>query len=241
MKAALTLKQIDMNNEIATYFGILEKSETLRPMPVGDSFVYESQSPFFGYYDDYPGKHNDITYVYMLINCPLSFVELHGILLKAMNNLPFPVDMAFANLHIFDVNHCAIRARGFDNIALIPQIKEELVKLGVVFASLKGKSEAKSLTSVSKYFFVEKIEEGVWIDQKVKNHGYIMLPGKVDSKYFNEVVEKANNNWQGHSFNAAQATLSGPDVSINAVRIYSTHVGSEGYLADLKRVFLSAL
>lgn len=232
-----------MNNKKLTYFGTLEKSENLVPIeiPEGlDTLVYESESPFLGYYDDYPGKHNDATYLYLAIDSHQNFVELHRVILQTYALHKNCMDMDYAKLRINYHNVYAIRLRAFKDLSKVPMIQKTLVDLGVQFSKKNTRSESGCHTRIAKYFSLREIEENIWFDEKVDKHGYIQLPKRIELEEFKVLVKKVRNNWKGFSFDAGLAALCLEDKVIEMARIYTKHVNDENYLKDLQKVFLSA-
>lgn len=231
-----------MNKDILKYFGTLEKSENLIPITIPggmDTLVFESQSPFSGFYDDYPGKHNDATYLYLAIDSHRHFVELHRVILQAVKLVEGNIDMDHAKLHINYHDQFAIRLRSFKDLSQVPVIQQTLADLGVQFTKKKSKSDIGCRTRIAKYFSFNELEEAIWIDEKVKKHGYIELPKRVELEEFKTIVGKVRNNWTGFSFDAGLASLCMEDKMIEMARIYSKHVTDEDYLKDLRKVFLS--
>ncbi|MDA3854191.1 MAG: hypothetical protein PF444_08130 [Bacteroidales bacterium] len=232
-----------MNNKIMTYFGTLEKSENLVPITIPDgldALVYESESPFLGYYDDYPGKHNDATYLYLAVDSHQNFVELHRIILQVYALHEDCMDMDYAKLDIKHSEVYAIRLRAFKDLSKVPMIQKTLAGLGVQFTQKNTRSESGCRTRIAKYFSVQELEEDIWLDEKVGNHAYIKLPKRIELEEFKTIVGKVRNNWEGFSFDAGLAALCLEDEVIEMARIYSKHVNEKDYLKDLKKVFLSA-
>lgn len=233
-----------MNNN-TTYYGTLEKSETLQSIQIANStnkHIYESRSPFWGYYDDYPGIHNDPKYLYFLIDAPLSFIEVHRILQKAEQELEISVDMAHAALLIKDRVYYAIRARNFGDINNIPTIENKLIELGIQFHQNKEDfNNATSATRITKYFCLNDVEDGVWRDVKADNFAYIELSERIDLEQFKELIRNIKNNWQKHSFDAALGALASPKKVTEIIRIYSKHLDDAGYLTDIKKALHSVI
>ncbi len=229
-----------MKEKASCYFGTLEKSETLSPanVPGGeDTLVFESRSPFWGYYDDFPGKHNDNIYLYLTLAKPYTFVELHRILLKVEQELDFEANMDYATLYISHNQYTAIRVRYLKEMEQVPVLQKKLSQFGIDFLQGKGKNDAPSTTKITKYFSLKAIGEGIWLDCIADNHGYIQLEKRLELQAFKSLAKKVHNNWQGSSFDAGLVTLTSENRVIEAVRIYSTHVKDENYLSDLKRLF----
>lgn len=232
-----------MNDKIMTYFGTLEKSENLVPITITDgldTLVYESESPFLGYYDDYPGKHNDATYLYLAVDSHQNFVELHRVILQVYALHEDCMDMDYAKLRIKHSEVYAIRLRAFKDLSKVPMIQKTLADLGIQFTKKNTRRESGCRTRIAKYFSIRELEEDIWLDEKVGNHAYIKLPKRIELEEFKTIVGKVRNNWEGFSFDAGLAALCLEDEVIEMARIYSKHVNEENYLKDLKKVFLSA-
>jgi len=232
-----------MNDKILNYFGTLEKYEDLAPIhiPGGlDTLVFESESPFLGYYDDYPGKHNDVRYLYLAIDSHQNFVELHRVILQVYALHEDCMDMDYAKLLTNHDNIYAIRLRGFQDISKVPLIQKTLVDLGVKFTKKSNKRENNCHIRIAKYFSLSEIEDGVYLDEKVGKHAYIRLPKRYELKEFNKRIEKVKNNWEGFSFDAGVAAICLENEVIEMARIYSKHVNDDKYLTDLNKVFLTA-
>ncbi len=239
----LNFKSIIMKNN-KTYYGTLEKSETLRPIIIPDGLdvvVYESLSPFWGYYDDYPGKHNDHAYYYLLLSERSSFTQVHRWLLDAQRELSFKVDMDLAMLTFDYHQYYSIRLRYVDNLQQVVEIQQLLQSFKAPFLVGKAKEETHCLTKVIKYFELEKIGEGLWLDQRVKNHGYVQLPVALGMQDFKAFLKRVRNNWQGNSFDAGLGVLTTSKEVIDVVRVYSKSIRDEHYLEELKAVLLANL
>lgn len=233
-----------MNNNKTIYCGTLEKTENLMPINIQggtETLVYESISPFKGYYDDYPGKHNNVTYLYLPIDSHHNFIDLHRVILQAGTTLDSSIDMDHAQLRIQRNNIFAIRLRGFTDLAQIPQIQNTLTNFGVKFTKKSKKHGSVCTTRISKYFYLNAIKEGIWLDDKVDKHGYIQIPKRIELEDFKQLVLKVYNNWNGFSFDAGLVSVCTENSVIEMARIYSKHVTDEDYLQKLRRVFLALI
>lgn len=221
-------------------YGTLKKVENIAPINIPEgmnALVYESRSPFKGYYDNLPGKHNNPTYLYLPINNFHDFIDLHRVILTTRCNIAGCVDMDHARLRIHNNDVYAIRLRGFEDLSQVVKIQKALAEQGVKFISKSSIKNYECSTRISKYFSLVTEDDGIWLDDKVSQHGYIKLTKHVNFEDFYTLVGKVRNNWTGYSFDAAQATLCSEDKVIDMVRVYSKHVKDEDYLKDLKKVF----
>lgn len=230
-----------METTILKYFGTIEKSETLVPIHINNLenvLILESKSPFWGYYDDYPGIHNNASYLYIILEDNATFSELHGALLNAKKTLDSKIDMVHASLQVYHNKYTAIRIRGFKKIEEVECIVSALKSSGIIFSSTNKKLEgANSITYISKYFKVEPLSDELLKDKTANHHAYIRLPQRYTLGEIKSIVKMVRNNWTRHSFDAAPVILCSEKESIDAVRIYSDHVWDKDYLEQLQTLF----
>ncbi len=233
-----------MKSNKTTSYGTIEKKENITTINIPDgldTLVYESISPFKGYYDNFPDKHNNITYLYLPIDNYQNFIDLHRIIIASRCSLDKCIDMDYAELTYQKQPIYAIRVRGFDDLSQVAAIQKTLSAHSVKFTAKKTQKDFESVVRITKYFFLDKQNEGIWLDSKVEKHGYIELAKYLNHKDFTSLLKSVKNNWSGYTFDAAQATLCSEDKVVDMVRIYSKHVKDEGYLSDLKKVFNSLI
>lgn len=232
-----------MTTEDIRYFGTIQKTETLLPTNIKgleNITLLESKSPFLGYYDDYPGLHNNVSYLYIVLNEQVPFVQLHHYLLKAKSKLDSNIDIVHASLHVNHENYTAIRLRGFNKMDEIKGIIDTIAASGIKLAGhLKKMERESSFTCITKYFKVENKSTGIWKDKTANHHAYIEVPQRYTQKEFTEILKRVRNNWTKHSFDAAMVILCSEKVSIEAIRIYSNQVWEEGYIEELQKLVLS--
>lgn len=224
------------------YYGTLEKTEQLIPVDIASdisALVYESRSPFFGYYDDYPGKHNDNIYYYLVLDHRMTFAEMHRVILKANKAIDFTANMDHATLTVSHNTYTAIRLRYLSDLNQVAQLYHIFEGLGMEFNKGRSKGEASSKTKIIKYFDLDDMGEGVWIDRVAKNHAYLQLPERVELEDFKALVQRVRNNWDGNSFDAGLGVLITKDEVIEVARIYSKSLKDEGYLDNLQKVINS--
>ena len=220
------------------YYGTLEKTEVLLPVDVlSEVLVYESRSPFFGYYDDYPGMHNDNIYYYLVLERRMTFAEMHRAILQAYRLIDAKLDLDHATLRVNQTTYTAVRLRYLDDVAIVAQVQTIFEDLGFTFYKGKAKGEMFCVTKIIKYFDLDDIGQGVWIDRLAKNHAYLQLPVRLELDDFKALVKRVRNNWDGNTFDAGLAVFSNKDEVIEVVRIYSKSVADSEYLLALKQVF----
>lgn len=237
MKSNIKTKIMKENK---VYYGTLEKSEVLLPIDIPEglgTLVYKSHSPFFGYYDDYPGKHNDNIYYYLVLERRMTFAQMHRAILQAYQQIDVEVDMDHATLLINHTTYSAVRLRYLENIEDVAKIQKIFTDLGFEFYGGKAKGETPCFTKIIKYFDLDDLGNGIWIDRVADSHAYLQLPSRLELEDFKDLVKRVRNNWDGNTFDAGLAVFSTKDEVIEVVRIYSKSIHDEAYLEKLKQVF----
>lgn len=228
--------------ENKNYYGTLEKTEVLLAVDIPESLgtlVYESRSPFFGYYDDYPGRHNDNIYYYLVLDRRMTFAEMHRVILQANKKIDVNVNMDHATLLINHTTYTAIRLRYLEDVSNVSMIQRVFADLGLTFHSGKAKGETTCVTKIIKYYDLEDLGDGIWLDRVADSHAYLHLPQRIELDDFKDLVQRVRNNWDGNTFDAGLGVLCTKDEVIEVARIYSKSIDDVAYLEKLKQVFNS--
>ncbi len=244
MNSLLTPKTVIMKERNIIFYGTLEKSEKLISTDIAefsDLMVLESRSPFYGYYDYHPGKHNNNAYFYLILDSHLSFAEVHRETLAAKAKLSCKADMDHATLYVNHKTYVAIRVRYLKEFSQLAEVIQTLLDQGVKIHKGNIKGDVRSSTRIAKYFVLEEEDDGIWIDQIASNHAYIQLPKSLNMKEFIKLTKKVKNNWDGHTFDAGLVAFTTEDRVIEAVRIYSKFIHEENFLTELKRLYVASL
>lgn len=117
----------------------------------------------------------------------------------------------------------AIRIRNFPDYKHLKMLQECYLKLGVKFAR-KVQVEKEPEVTVSKCFFLEDNEDGIFFDKNEPHEGYIMLPKRPDLAEFEELMKKVRNNSDCLFFDAAIGGLIINGKVYDMMRVYSEHL-----------------
>jgi len=208
-------------------FGTLEKFEqfnTLSQNIIPGSLVFESPSPFCGYYNEYPMDFKSPYYAYIAILPNYNVLDVTRAFQKVRGEYYFDFDAAKADVRLNDLIFSVIRLRHIDNYLRIKDIQKSFVNNGI--SMLMGAwnwKNVKPRIQLEKIFYVEKISNTIYLDTSEPYHSYIEIPKKLTFDEFVTITQKVLNNWMGYKFDAALGAFLQEQRVIEVVRIYSEH------------------
>ncbi len=224
-------------------FGSLTKVEELTPIEeniIPGTLVFDSVSPFFGYYNDDPLDLSPI-YIYIATERTYSVFEILRAFGKVKEELDidFDVAKAFANFNDKMIN--VIRVRHIDDYEKVKDIQHSFFKNGIHLLPCSVHCKKVSATvTINKNFKIKKISDNIFIDSLEKNHFYFKLPVYLEFNDFIEISEKVRNNWFDNKFDAALGCYIRKQKVIDFARIYSENHEIDN-LEKLRKLFLQKI
>jgi hypothetical protein len=103
---------------------------------------------------------------------------------------------------------------------------------------LKGKLEAE--VKIVKFLDLIKLENGIYIEEKDENFGYIEIPKYLKPAAFSKVSMDVKYNWDGHEFDAAPGSFFEEGKLVEFVRIFSNKIDTD-YLIKIRNLFLEKI
>ncbi|MGF7138973.1 hypothetical protein [Roseimarinus sediminis] len=209
------------------YFGTLEKLEeftTLTQNIIPGSLVFESPSPFWGYYNEYPSEYQPM-YIYLIINRTYAVFDVTRAFYKVCDELGYQLDAAKAFVKFNDRFYNALRIRHVDDYSQLRAIQEAFARHGIAPLMINDKQSKVSVqVSLKKVFCLHPLGDGLYIDAKEKNHAYIEIPERLSFDDFANLTQKVRNNWLETRFDAALGYFMKHDRVVEIVRIYSEKI-----------------
>jgi hypothetical protein len=123
----------------------------------------------------------------------------------------------------------------------VEKIQEAYQKQGIHFLmnkKLQGKLEAE--VKIVKFLMLEKLGEGVYIESKDDNFGYIEIPKYLPHDAFIKVTMDVKYNWSGHEFDAASCSFYKDGKLYESVRILSNKIDAD-YLLKIRKLYLEKI
>jgi hypothetical protein len=230
-------------NNYTEVFGGLEKLEdfsTIRDNIVQGTLVFESVSPFLGYYNDALQDSSPV-YIYFAVDKTYPVFEVirafHNI--KTETGLNFDAAKAFAKFN--DRNYNIIRLRHFDGFDKIKIIQEAFNNNGIklLHSSVSWKKITAHVT-LNKIFCIQRLRDGINLDACEENHAYIEIPRHLDFEEFTRITHIVKNNWFENKFDAALGYYLLEERVIDFIRVYSKQQDLQ-YLLDIRKLYLDKI
>ena len=224
-------------------FGTLTKTETVftidhKIMP--GTLVFEALRPFPGYYSDSPLSAKPV-YLYLALEEQYTLVDIIRASQKVQLEFNSPFDAGKGFLEIFDEKYNVLRIRHLRDYDLLEKLQRSYTANGIRFLH-KAKKIKNELVVIKiiKFFNLEEISEGIFLDKREKYHAYIEIPCHLNWKKFDEVSNKVKYNWVESNFDAAKAAFYHEGELHEVVRIYSNKIAPE-YLKELRKLYIDKL
>jgi len=224
-------------------FGTITKKETV--FTIDDkvepgTLVFEALEPFPGYYHETPFDTKPI-YMYIVLqeHYPLEDIIRATQKVETMFDEKFDAGKGF--LRIFNIEYNVLRVRHLNRYDLIGALQKAYSDNGIHFSNKSRKSlKEKAQIKVVKFFSLEEIDQGIYLDRKEDFHAYIEIPRNYQWEEFNEMTNRVKYNWQESKFDAAKGAFYYKGRLREFVRIYSNRLSLQ-YLQQLKKLYLEKI
>jgi hypothetical protein len=227
-------------NSYCEVFGSLEKMEeftTIHNNIVPGSLVFESLSPFWGYYSD-DVQDSSPVYIYFAVDKLYPVFDVVRAFRKVSDETGFDFDAAKAFINFNDRSYNVIRLRHFSGFEKIRIIQEAFVKNGIKLHMSHGSWNSITVhIALNKVFCMKQLTDGITLDASEKNHAYIEIPRQMDFNEFVEVTEKVRHNWFESKFDAALGYYLLEDKVADFIRNYSKDQ-ELGFLSEIRKLYL---
>lgn len=220
-------------------FGTLSKNETVFTIDqkiIPGTLVFEALRPFPGYYYDTPLSAKPV-YLYLALQEQYTLVDIIRACQKVQLEFTSPFDAGKGFLEVFDEKYNVLRIRHLRDYDQLEKLQRLFSSNGIRFLqkSKKYKNEGVKIRII-KFFSLEEISEGIFLDQREKYHAYIKIPRYLTWPEFDEITSKVKYNWVESNFDAAKASFYYDGKLHEVVRIYSNKIGPE-YLNELSKLY----
>jgi hypothetical protein len=226
------------------FYGILEKIEdftTLTGNIIPGTLVFESLSPFVGYYNENPHDYESPLYLYMAVESDYSVFDIARAFQLVKNSLKIDLDVAKASVRFNDKFFHVLRLRHIDGYSRLIDIQKQFAEHGIKpLKSSLNKKNIHAHVTLNKVFCLESISDGLFIDRREKNHAYIQMPYMIHFDKLIEVTKRVRNNWVENRFDAAMGYFLCSDEVIEIVRIYTDNLDVNN-LTALQDLYLKKL
>ncbi|GAF02489.1 hypothetical protein [Saccharicrinis fermentans] len=235
------------NSKITERYGNLLKEEQLVTMDekiMPNTFVLEAPEPFpgfFNYYSESPMDSKPL-YIYLVVAQLYTLEQVT----RARQNIKayFPSDFHAdaGTVTVYNKMYHVIRIRHLQKYDQIKDLQTAFMDEGIEFKRKPSKKiGAKGIIRLKKFFRLNEVGDGLYLDEVEKDHGYICLPRFVKWAEFEELTRKVKYNWSGSFFDAALGHFHHNFEIENMIRIYNPkidlellHKAKQKYLEQIK-------
>jgi len=228
------------NSSVLSTSGYIYKQELVRSVKirsVTDHLILESSDPF----PDVHHKHKPLLphYFYIAIDpCYLDsdIVQLANV---TEHSLHEELDAAVGDIELEDQKFNVLRLKKIPPKQL-SKVIDAYREQGIRLHSFGRNINEAAVIHIRKFFYLEKIEKGFYLDLDEPEKGYVEIPRKFKWQEFQHIVKKVKNDCPHKNFDAAFGTISKYGVTQDIVRIYCP-VLDKGTLLTIGKSFLKHL
>lgn len=208
-------------------FGSLEKIEqfsTISENIIPGTLVFESPTPFWGYYNEFdsPQVDNSPQYIYIAILKTYAVFDVVRSFQKVQTEFDFEFDAAKAFIRFNDRVYNVIRLRHIKGYSNVKKVQEAFEKNGIAMLNATGNwKNVHTHVSLKKVFCLRALDENVYVDACEANHYYLKISQHLSFEQFSDVTRKVKNNWLGTRFDAAMGYYLKEQEVVEIIRIYS--------------------
>ena len=235
------------NNAIETLGKIVKKEilGNIEPELSAGFLLLENMYPYPGYHGDTIPDYHELIPDSIFGVTKLSYEDetvlraAHEV--RKIFNKKF--DVATGQVNVFNEMQPCIRIKFLQSFSDVPEIFELFNKQGIQLAKYKKVEPHDGLIKIKKFFELEVLEPGIYMDIIDPDMCYLQLPEYIDWHTFEKITLSMKRNMDDNKFDAAQALIFRKNCVIDCVRIYDHHIKHDKiisirdrYLNEIKRL-----
>ena len=211
-------------------YGSLIKEETLEVIDskiLPNTIVLEATNPFPGYYEYYDGLQKDILphYIYLVTDREYKLEEFTRATQKIMSHFDVKFHAAVGTITIYNDIYYAIRIRRLTSYDQIVALQKDFVNEGILFKTNGSiPHNSKAMIRLNKFFALDEISNGFYLDHIEANHGYFTIPQKLDWKQFEELTKKVKYNMEMLHFDVSLGFIYDNFQARDMIRVYAENM-----------------
>ncbi len=133
----------------------------------------------------------------------------------------FDINASFAKVKIGKQLHYGIRIKNLQSYDEIPELQQKFIDNGFEFLyKSKIKTDQPVSIKISKFFHIEKMDEGIYKDTNYKDMYYVHFPDYVNWETFREMTVYVKNNVSNNNFDVVKGIFYKDDSVYDIIRIY---------------------
>ncbi len=157
----------------------------------------------------------------------------------------YNIDCSVSTISIGNNYFYAIRVKGLPSYDEIPTIQRAFQEEG--FELMKRKRYKDELTvsmKVSKYYNIEKLEEGIYKDSNTDHMFYVEIPHHLNWELFRKITYDIKNNISNRNYDVSVGIFFMNNTIVDMVRVFKPNISmellreiKEKYLKEIERYF----
>ncbi len=228
------------NTQPIERFGGIIKEEPLSCLDTGliapNTCVLESTAPYFGYYYDERYRKVIPRYLYCVLNGYFSFETITRATQSIRPQVTSQFDAATGNLTLHGTTAQMIRLRYLKDYNTISRLQQLYMDEGITFRR-KFKTITKEMVMIKlrKFFLLQPLGEGLYLDPATEHHAYFMIPKQIDWEEFKQITKEVRFDPACFHFDGALGFIYQDSGVKDMVRIYRENITSEALITIRNR------
>ncbi|RUT78547.1 hypothetical protein [Ancylomarina longa] len=214
-------------------FGSLLKEETLEVIDnkiLPNTIVLEAINPFPGYYEYYDGLQKDMLphYIYLITDRKYDLEEFTRATQNIMASFEVKFHAATGTITIYNDVYHAIRIRRLTSYDQIIALQSQFIDEGIQFKTNGSiPHNSKAMIRLNKFFALDEISSGFFLDHIEANHGYFTIPHKLSWKQFEELTRQVKYNMEMFHFDVSLGFIYDHFKAKDIIRVYAENMNLE--------------
>lgn len=224
-----------------------EKLSNLSQSIIPNTFVLETQNPFPGYHGkDLPGEVTVPEFVFFVTKKKYTTEQIARATQNIRNYLGRDVDVARADINIFNKTYPSIRVMDCADINDILELQNCYKSEGFIFEKAKS-VETAGLINIQKHFYLSDEGNGIYKDLENENYSYFQIPAKLNWEQFRAITMKIRHAMENSKFDVALGLFYRRLGVVDVVRVYNKDLKidelkniKERYHNEIKKLLLDS-
>lgn len=212
-----------MSKNLLSSIGTVTKLEEISSADYIDGaniMIFETQHPYYGYYGTTVPENPDTISLFLVTRLQHDDDKIIRSIQTVKKNFPHRFDAVPGHISFNNKLYGIIRVRCIAE-KNIPELVRLLSDTGIEFIAPRKQATVEALIHITKYFDIEEVEDGIFLDLNNETFGYLQVDTKLDWDKFVSITKHVRNNVEGITFDSAQATLYNKGGLIDFVRVYT--------------------
>lgn len=208
---------------ILEIIGTIEKKEKLVSLGY-DDMVLESLHPFPGYHGTTVPDTTKPKSIFLITKGNFTQEFLIRTIVKIKQDKKYDFDGSPGEIELFNEKANCIRIKGLKNYSLIPEIIRSFKEEGIDFTKGKDVKPYGGLIRITKYFLLDELDNGIYMDQETPEMGYFEIPVELPWDVFERITLDLKRNMDEANWDAALGVLFRKKGLVDVIRIFDTNV-----------------